>query len=133
MLLEVLVAAVVGVVLIVLIVRIAGDNRHRVETIRGMSGATAVARSVLEEASGRKNLTAGERRGRAGDYQWAVVTERLGDVIPAPEPGTTGEQAASTAPPHWTLFWVEVAVVSPDGRTARLAAHRLGRAVRGPP
>lgn len=129
MLLEVLVAAAVAVVLITLLARIAGDNRHRVEAIRGASGAMAVARTVLEEVSARDAIAAGERRGQAGAYRWAVVTERLGEVTPvadrsnADQEGNTGGGEAQ----KWTLYRIGVAVIAPDGRATRLETHRLGR------
>jgi len=130
MLLEVLVAAVVAVVLITLLTRIAGDNRLKVEEIGGMSGAMAVARSVLEEASARKVLAAGEHQGMVGDYRWAVVTERLGDVIPAPptsDADQEGGKPKEADKPIWTLYRIGVAVVAPDGRKTTLETHRLGR------
>jgi len=135
MLLEVLVAAVVAVVLITLLTRLAVDDRRRVEQIRGTSGAMAVARSVLEEVSGRKTLAAGERRGMAGVYRWVVVTERLGEVTPAP-PISSGDQE-TTKPdgpadkPLWTLYRIGVAVEAPDGRRTTLETHRLGGGERG--
>jgi hypothetical protein len=127
MLLEVLVAAVVAVVLITLLTRIAGDNGRRVEEIRGTSGAMAVARSVLEEVSARGRMEAGERRGMAGAYRWVVVTDRLGEVVPAPPISDADqEKGAATEKPMWTLYRVGVAVEAPDGRRTTLEAHRLG-------
>lgn len=130
MLLEVLVAAVVAVVLITLLTRISGDNAHRAETIRAMSGAMAVARSVLEEASARDGLAAGERRGQAGAYGWVVVTESLGEVMPAPALSGADQEGDAAKnreaqQPKWRLFRVGVAVVAPDGRRTTLEAHRL--------
>ena len=130
MLLEVLVAAVVAVVLITLLTRLAGDNRHRVEQIRGMSGAMAVARSVLEEASARDRIAAGEHRGMAGAYRWAVVTVPLADR--AALSANVGEREGGaadggTAGPDWILYRIDVAVEAPDGRVTTLGAHRLGR------
>lgn len=131
MLLEVLVAAVVAVVLITLLTRLAGDNRHRVEEVRGQSGAMAVARSVLEEVSARGGLEAGERRGMAGVYRWVVVTDRLEEVKPPPVISTddqeTDKKDATAEAPVWTLYRVAVAVMAPDGRRTTLEAHRLGR------
>jgi type II secretory pathway pseudopilin PulG len=129
MLLEVLVAAVVAVVLITLLTRIAGDNRHRVERIRGVSGAMAVARSVLEEASGRDAIVAGERSGMAGIYRWVVVTDRLGDVEPSSSGAdrTEDPKRGSEPPASWVLYRIGVAVVAPDGRRTTLEVHRLGR------
>ena len=130
MLLEVLVAAVVAVVLITLLTRVAGDNARRAETVRAMSGAMAVARSVLEEASARNVLAAGERRGQAGVYGWVVVTENLGEVIPAPtlsgadQEGNTAK-AREAERPKWRLFRVGVAVAAPDGRRTSLETHRV--------
>lgn len=128
MLLEVLVAAVLAVVLITLLTRIAGDNARRVEEIRGTSGAMAVARSVLEEVSARGRMEAGERRGMAGAYRWVVVTDRLGEVIPAPPISEADQEATAkeAEKPTWTLYRVGVAVEAPDGRRVTLEAHRLG-------
>ena len=130
MLLEVLVAAVVAALLITLLTRLAGDNWHRVEEIRGTSGAMAVARSVLEEASDRKKLEAGERRGMAGAYAWVVVIDRLGDVAAAKTVSDAdqegGPPSGEQEPPAWTLYRLAVAVTAPDGRRTLLEAHRLG-------
>lgn len=130
MLLEVLVAAVVAALLITLLTRLAGDNWHRVEEIRGTSGAMAVARSVLEEASDRKKLEAGERRGMAGAYAWVVAIERLGDVAAAKNVSDADEEGGPPSgeqePPAWTLYRLAVAVTAPDGRRTLLEAHRLG-------
>lgn len=130
MLLEVLVAAVVAALLITLLTRLAGDNWHRVEEIRGTSGAMAVARSVLEEASDRKKLEAGLRRGMAGAYAWVVVIDRLGDVAAAKAISDAdqegGPPSGEQEPPAWTLYRLAVAVTAPDGRRTLLEAHRLG-------
>lgn len=129
MLLEVLVAAVVAVVLITLLTRLAGDNWHRVEEVRGTSGAMAVARSVLEESSARTTLEAGERRGMAGVYRWVVVTERLGEVQPmsATATATNDTEAAKEPPrPEWILYRLDVVVVAPSGRRTTLESYRLG-------
>lgn len=130
MLLEVLVAAVVAVVLLTLLTRLAVDNQYRIASVRGTSGAMAVARSVLEEASARKGLEAGERRGMAGVYRWVVVVEALGEVAPAPKTSGADQETPTTtdeSKPIWALYRIDVAVVAPDGRATTLAAHRLGR------
>ncbi len=131
MLLEVLVAAVVAVVLLTLLTRLAMDNQYRVAAVRGTSGAMAVARSVLEEASARKGLAAGELRGMAGAYRWVVVVEALGEVATTPKISGADQETDATvsdeSKPTWALFRVDVAVVAPDGRSTTLVAHRLGR------
>ena len=131
MLLEVLVAAVVAVVLLSMLTRLAGDNWHRVEEVRGTSGAMAVARSVLEESSSRDDLQASERSGMAGVYRWVVRIERLSDVMPAaPISGADqeGDAAASEARrPVWALHRLDVVVIAPGGRRSSLESFRLGR------
>jgi hypothetical protein len=128
MLLEVLVAAVVAVVLITLLTRLGGDNRHRVAEIGGTSGAMAVARSVLEEISDRDKLEAGERRGMTGGFRWVVVTDRLDDVAPeAPTSKADQEGGGRSDKVIWTLYRIGVAVEAPDGRRTTLETHRLGR------
>lgn len=131
MLLEVLVAAVVAVVMITVLTRLAGDNWTRVEDVRTASGGMAVARSVLEEASARKALQAGETRGMAGVYRWVVAIERLGDVTPAPatsgaDQETTAKDATETGP-TWSLYRIDVVVTAPNGRSSTLETFRLGR------
>ncbi|WP_333823171.1 hypothetical protein [Pinisolibacter sp.] len=128
MLLEVLVAAVVAAVLITLLTRLAGDNRHRVVAIAGTSGAMAVARSVLEEMSDRDRIEAGERRGTAGDFRWVVVTDRLDDVAPEGKVSKADQEGGDgSRKPIWTLYRIGVAVEAPDGRRTTLETHRLGR------
>ena len=120
---EVLVAAAVAVLLIVLLMRMGTDRTIAVADVIRDERALDVARAVLAEASRRDALVPGERTGRVGEADWRVVVTPTDCVAPAGAP--TGHGACPRG--GWILHRIRVVVSDDHGRRADLETWRLGR------
>ncbi len=127
---EVLVAAAVAAILIVQLVRLARDRTFGVAEVVETGRATAIARSLMTEASRRDALVAGERTGELAGHRWRVTVTPT-DCVVGGRGGASG--FSGRLPPEecpargWILARIVVEVGVTGERRTSLETWRLGR------
>jgi prepilin-type N-terminal cleavage/methylation domain-containing protein len=121
-LIEVLVAVGIAAVLMAVLIRAFVNTWTGVAVVREEAEGTLLARSLLDEALLRGQLSPGSQDGTLGRYAWTMATSA--QTVTAPAGGNNDD---NTTPSTSTLFHVVVTLRGPSGRSTRLDAFKIGQ------
>lgn len=144
-LLEALVAVAVAALLMGLLLRSFSLTWSSVRLVREDAEAMLVGRSLMAEHGARERLAAGRDSGNMGGYAWTLEIAQVptppagGADAQTPQPAAAkvqaggsgsadqpGQAAQERAARNWTLYDLNLELVTPTGRRLTLETFRLG-------